>query len=61
MHGWTASYLAGMEPEDLKRIIDTSYAPHVNAGVRLISVIQDNMQHAGQARYLRGIVDRMAG
>jgi hypothetical protein len=24
-----------------------------------VSVISDNIQHAGQARYLRGIVDRL--
>ncbi len=61
VHGRTANYLANMEPDDLERIIDTSYTPPVKAGIRLVSIIQDNMQHAGQARYLRGIIDRMNG
>ena len=60
VHGRTANYLANMESSDLERIIDTSYDPHVKAGIRLVSIIQDNMQHAGQARYLRGIIDRMS-
>ena len=58
VHGRTAMYLANMESGDLERVIDTSYDPYVKAGVRLVSVIQDNIQHAGQARYLRGIIDR---
>ena len=44
---------------ELDRIVDTNYDPHVKAGVRLVSVISDNLQHAGQARYLRGIIERL--
>jgi hypothetical protein len=58
VHGRTANYLASMDSDDLERIIDTSYDPPVKAGIRLVSIIQDNMQHAGQARYLRGTIDR---
>ena len=45
--------------DELDRIVDTNYDPHVTAGVRLVSVIQDNLQHAGQARYLRGMIGRL--
>jgi len=31
----------------------------VSVGVRLVSVISDNLQHAGQALYVRGILERM--
>lgn len=55
----TAVYLAKVDDAELGRIIDRSYDPPVTVGVRLVSVISDNLQHAGQARYLRGIVDRM--
>lgn len=55
----TMAYLAAMEPGDLDRIIDESWDPPVSVGVRLVSVISDNLQHAGQARYVRGIVERM--
>jgi Protein of unknown function (DUF664) len=55
----THGYLATVDAEELDRIIDTSYDPPISVGVRLVSVISDNIQHAGQARYLRGIVDRL--
>jgi hypothetical protein len=57
--GRTAIYLAKVDDAELDRIIDRSYDPPVTVGVRLVSVISDNIQHAGQARYLRGIVDRL--
>lgn len=55
----TYKYLATIDTNELDRIIDRSYDPPVSVGVRLVSVLSDNIQHAGQARYLRGIVDRI--
>lgn len=55
----SAAYLATVDDAELGRIIDRSYDPPVTVGVRLVSVISDNIQHAGQARYLRGVVDRL--
>lgn len=55
----TFKYLESVDSDELDRIVDRSYDPPVTAGVRVISVISDNVQHAGQARYLRGIVDRI--
>jgi uncharacterized damage-inducible protein DinB len=55
----SVDYLAGVDDAELARIIDYSYTPPVSVGVRLVSVLSDNIQHAGQARYLRGIVDRI--
>ena len=52
------AYLETVDGDELDRIIDRSYDPPVSVGVRLVSVISDNLQHAGQARYLRGILDR---
>ncbi len=57
----TLEYLTGINAEELGRIIDPSYDPPVSVGVRLVSVISDNIQHAGQARYVRGMVDRELG
>lgn len=54
----TRAYLATIDADELDRIIDESYDPPVPVGVRLVSVVSDNIQHAGQARYLRGIVER---
>ena len=55
----TLAYLDTVDESELDRIIDHSYDPPVSVGVRLVSVVSDNIQHAGQARYLRGIVDRI--
>ena len=33
--------------------------PPVSVGVRLVSVIGDEIQHAGQAAYLRGLIERL--
>jgi len=52
-------HLATLDDAGLDRIIDRSYDPPVTVGVRLVSVVSDNLQHAGQARYLRGIIDRL--
>lgn len=54
----TRAWLAGLDDAALDRIVDTSYSPAVTLGVRLVSVISDNLQHAGQAAYLRGLVER---
>lgn len=51
----TNEYLAGVTGEELDRIIDTSYDPPVSVGVRLVSIINDNTQHAGQIAYVRGL------
>jgi hypothetical protein len=56
----TLEYLTTIDADELDRIIDDSYDPPVSVGVRLVSVVSDNLQHAGQARYVRGIIDRQA-
>jgi hypothetical protein len=56
----TLEYVATVDADELDRIIDRSYDPPVSVGVRLVSVMSDNLQHGGQARYVRGIVDRRA-
>jgi hypothetical protein len=55
----TCGYLTGVDAAELDRIIDRSYDPPVTVGVRLVSVISDNTQHAGQARYLNGMIERL--
>jgi hypothetical protein len=44
---------------DFDRIVDPSWDPPVTLGVRLVSVISDDLQHAGQAALIRGIVERL--
>jgi uncharacterized damage-inducible protein DinB len=52
----TIDYLRDLTDADLDRIVDESWNPPVTLGVRLVSVISDDLQHAGQAAYLRGLV-----
>lgn len=54
----TGETLAALDGDGLERIIDRSFDPPVSVGVRLVSVVSDNLQHAGQAAYVRGIVER---
>ncbi|RNE64023.1 mycothiol transferase [Cryobacterium tepidiphilum] len=54
----TVAYLATLGDEDLERVVDTSWDPPVTLGVRLVSVITDDLQHAGQAAFVRGIAQR---
>ncbi len=56
----TFEYLAHLDATELDRIVDRNWEPSVTAGVRLVSVMDDCMQHAGQARYVRGLLDRRA-
>jgi uncharacterized damage-inducible protein DinB len=51
----TMHYLDGLTPDELDRVIDDSWDPPVTAGVRLVSVLSDDLQHAGQAAYVRGL------
>ncbi len=54
----TVRYVTGCADSDFERIVDESWDPPVSLGVRLISVIGDDMQHVGQAAFVRGIVLR---
>jgi hypothetical protein len=57
----TVEYCSGVDAAELGRIIDDSYDPPVSVGVRLVSVIEDDLQHAGQAGYVRGLAERSGG
>lgn len=54
----TRRYLATVDEEELDRVVDRAWDPPVTLGVRLVSVIADDLQHAGQAAYLRGLVEQ---
>jgi Protein of unknown function (DUF664) len=58
VHEHTLAYVQTLVRADLDRIVDESWDPPVSLGVRLVSVISDNLQHAGQAAYVRGIAER---
>lgn len=52
----TRGFLETLTPGDLDRVVDRRWDPPVTLGVRLVSVADDCLQHAGQAAYLRGLV-----
>ena len=54
----TDAHLATLAPADLSRIVDERWDPPVSLGVRLVSVADDDIQHAGQAAYLKGLLAR---
>jgi Protein of unknown function (DUF664) len=58
VHEQTKGFIAGLVDDDLDRVVDTRWHPPVTLGVRLVSVISDDLQHAGQAAYVRGVVLR---
>ena len=58
VHTATVAYLATLSGADLDRVIDESWTPAVTVGVRLASVLSDDLQHAGQAAFVRGLADR---
>ncbi len=61
VHTETIKYVRGLSDADLDRIVDDAWDPPVSLGVRLVSVISDDLQHAGQAVYLRGLIERGLG
>jgi uncharacterized damage-inducible protein DinB len=60
VHAQTVAYVSGLADADYDRVVDTRWDPPVTLGVRLISVVNDTMQHVGQAAYVRGILLREA-
>jgi uncharacterized damage-inducible protein DinB len=50
------TYVQTLTDGDLDRIVDKNWDPPVTLGVRLVSVVSDDLQHAGQAAYLRGLL-----
>lgn len=55
VHEQTLGFLGGLKDADLDRVVDEGWDPPVTLGVRLVSVLSDDLQHVGQAAYLRGL------
>ena len=58
VHQRTADFVASLGEGDLSRVVDRNWNPPVTVGVRLASVIADDLQHVGQAAYVRGMLQR---
>jgi uncharacterized damage-inducible protein DinB len=61
VHERTIDYVRGLTEADLDRVVDRAWNPPVTLGVRLVSVIDDDTQHVGQAAFVRGVILRRTG
>ncbi|MFJ3208184.1 mycothiol transferase [Streptomyces flaveolus] len=60
VHEQTLGALRSLAAKDLERVVDDNWDPPVTLGVRLVSVLSDDLQHVGQAAYVRGLVQSAA-
>jgi hypothetical protein len=58
VHDATVAYVRTLTDADLARVVDDRWDPPVTLAVRLVSVLSDDLQHAGQAAFVRGVLDR---
>ncbi|MFJ4970593.1 DUF664 domain-containing protein [Streptomyces sp. NPDC088755] len=58
VHEQTLGFVRGLDGRALDRIVDEAWSPPVTLGARLISVIAEDLQHAGQAAFVRGVRER---
>lgn len=58
VYGRTVEFVRGLREENLATVVDRSWDPPVTMGVRLVSVLSDCLQHAGQAAFIRGVLAR---
>jgi hypothetical protein len=54
----TIAFLRTLTEDDMLTIVDRSWRPPVTMAVRLVSVLADDLQHAGQAEFIRGVIER---
>lgn len=60
VHEATLAALRDFDSSDYERVVDADWNPPVTLGARVISVLGDVSQHAGQAAYIRGLLERRA-
>jgi len=59
VHDASQRFLATLTDTDIGRVVDERWDPPVTLGVRLVSVIADDLQHVGQAAYIKGVAARL--
>jgi hypothetical protein len=53
----TRAFVRDLSDADLDRVVDEGWDPPVTLGVRLVSVVGDDLQHLGQAALVRGALE----
>lgn len=56
VHARLETFLRGLSSIELDRVVDRNWDPPVTLGVRLVSIVDDALQHAGQACFVRGLL-----
>lgn len=52
----THDLLSGVTTDELDRVVNERWVPPATLGVRLISILNDDTQHVGQAAYVRELI-----
>lgn len=58
VHERTVVRLKDLGDEAFDRIVDKFDGADISLGVRLVSVLDDDLEHVGQAAFIRGILER---
>lgn len=53
----TVKFIQTLREDDYDKVVDENWDPPVTMAIRLISVVSDDLQHAGQAAYIRGLIE----
>jgi hypothetical protein len=54
----TIAFLRTLTDDDMSTIVDRNWRPPVTMAVRLVSVLADDLEHVGQAAFIRGVIER---
>jgi Protein of unknown function (DUF664) len=54
----TIAFVRTLTEDDMAKVVDRAWRPPVTMAVRLVSVLSDDLQHAGQAAFIRGLIER---
>ncbi|MGH3304449.1 MAG: mycothiol transferase [Streptosporangiaceae bacterium] len=57
-YGQTIAFVSTLTEDDMPRVVDRSWQPPVTMAVRLVSVLTDDLEHVGQAAFIRGLIER---
>ena len=51
----TVAFISGLTEADMDTVVDPRWDPPVTMAVRLVSVLVDDLEHAGQAAFVKGL------
>jgi Protein of unknown function (DUF664) len=51
----TVAFISGLTEADMDTVVDRRWDPPVTMAVRLVSVLADDLEHAGQAAFVKGL------